>query len=176
MLWHQNTRVNSHQRWKQTRFRVCFHFWCELTSTITEWRVSWNSWRFQSKNCQIGELWGSSPGRLFKKVTSWNLSRRVPQETLVNGSKVNLLQRIPLSTFWKRVPQGNVPWGTICRKSRGERGTLDVWVRWTALNIFVIPIAILPWSILKRFFVISTYPKKLWEVWIRYRFFGAERV
>ena len=25
MLWHCNARVNSHQRWKQTRFRVCFH-------------------------------------------------------------------------------------------------------------------------------------------------------
>ena len=46
MLWHLNARVNSHQRWKQTRFRVCFHLWCELTSTtnVTEWRVSWNSW------------------------------------------------------------------------------------------------------------------------------------
>ena len=45
MLWHLNARVNSHQRWKQTRFRVCFHLWCELTSTInaTEWQVSWNS-------------------------------------------------------------------------------------------------------------------------------------
>ena len=31
MLWHHNARVNSHQRWKQTRFRVCFHLWCELT-------------------------------------------------------------------------------------------------------------------------------------------------
>ena len=38
--------VNSQQRWKQTRFRVCFHLCCELTSTInvTEWKVSWNSW------------------------------------------------------------------------------------------------------------------------------------
>ena len=37
--------VNSHQRWKQTRFRVCFHLWYELTSTmnVTEWQVSWNS-------------------------------------------------------------------------------------------------------------------------------------
>ena len=37
--------VNSHQRWKQTRNRVCFHLWCELTSTInvTKWQVSWNS-------------------------------------------------------------------------------------------------------------------------------------
>ena len=45
MLWHHNARVNSHQRWKQMRFRVCFHLWCELTSTInvTEWQVSWNS-------------------------------------------------------------------------------------------------------------------------------------
>ena len=45
MLWHHNARVNSHQRWKQTRFRVCFHLWCELTITMnaTEWQVSWNS-------------------------------------------------------------------------------------------------------------------------------------
>ena len=26
--------VNSHQRWKQTRFRVCFHLWCELTLAL----------------------------------------------------------------------------------------------------------------------------------------------
>ena len=46
MLWHYNARVNSHQRWKQTRFRVCFHLWCELTSTVnvTEWQASWNTW------------------------------------------------------------------------------------------------------------------------------------
>ena len=31
MLWHHNARVNSHQRWKQTRLRVCFHLWCKLT-------------------------------------------------------------------------------------------------------------------------------------------------
>ena len=45
MLWHLNARVNSHQRWKQTWFRVCFHLWCELTSTmnVTEWHVSWNT-------------------------------------------------------------------------------------------------------------------------------------
>ena len=57
MLWHHNTRVNSHQRWRQTRFRVCFHLWCELTDTmnVTEWQVSWNSfvaicwWFFQSE-------------------------------------------------------------------------------------------------------------------------------
>ena len=45
MLWHHNARVNSHQRWKQTRFRACFHLWRELTSTmnVTEWQLSWNS-------------------------------------------------------------------------------------------------------------------------------------
>ena len=42
---HHNARVNSHQRWKQTRFRVCFHLWCELTSTmnLTEWQAAWIS-------------------------------------------------------------------------------------------------------------------------------------
>ena len=46
MLWHHNARVNSHQRWKQTRFCICFHLCCELTNTmnVTEWQVSWNSW------------------------------------------------------------------------------------------------------------------------------------
>ena len=46
MLWHHDARVNSHRRWKQTRFRVCFHLWCELTSAtnVTDWQVSWNSW------------------------------------------------------------------------------------------------------------------------------------
>ena len=46
MLWHHNTRINSHQRWKQMRFRICFHLWCEMTITmnVTEWQVSWNSW------------------------------------------------------------------------------------------------------------------------------------
>ena len=34
MPWHHKAKVNSHQRWKQTRFRVCFHLWCELTSTM----------------------------------------------------------------------------------------------------------------------------------------------
>ena len=31
----QMVLVNSHQRWKQTRFRVCFHLWYELTNTIS---------------------------------------------------------------------------------------------------------------------------------------------
>ena len=52
MLWHNNARVNSHQRWKQTRNRVCFHLWCELTRTInvTEWQVSWNSFKAVLEN------------------------------------------------------------------------------------------------------------------------------
>ena len=35
MLWCNDAKVNSHQRWKQTRIRVCFHLWCELTSTMS---------------------------------------------------------------------------------------------------------------------------------------------
>ena len=30
MLWHHNTRVSSHQRWKQMQFHVCFHLWCAV--------------------------------------------------------------------------------------------------------------------------------------------------
>ena len=54
MLRHHNARVNSHQRWKQTRFRVCFHLWCELTSTmnVTQWQVSWHSWAAASTHQQ----------------------------------------------------------------------------------------------------------------------------
>ena len=53
MLWHHTARVNSHQRWKQMRFRVCFHLWCELTNTmnVTEWQVSWNSWYYDFELC-----------------------------------------------------------------------------------------------------------------------------
>ena len=59
MLFHHNARVNSHQRWKQTRFRICFHLWHELTLVLwchsivwslfflnynaIEWQISWNS-------------------------------------------------------------------------------------------------------------------------------------
>ena len=42
MLWHYNTRVNSHQRWKQTRFRVCFHLWCELTLALWCHSIVWS--------------------------------------------------------------------------------------------------------------------------------------
>ena len=55
MLWYHNARVNSHQRWKQVWFRICFHLWCELTSTmnVTEWQVSWNSWYAVAANIRI---------------------------------------------------------------------------------------------------------------------------
>ena len=34
--------VNSHQRWKQTRNRVCFHLWCELTMALWCHRIVWS--------------------------------------------------------------------------------------------------------------------------------------
>ena len=34
MLWYHNARVNSHQRWKQMRFHVCFHLWCECVPRL----------------------------------------------------------------------------------------------------------------------------------------------
>ena len=34
--------VNSHQRWKQTRNRVCFHLWCELTIVNCRNHIWWN--------------------------------------------------------------------------------------------------------------------------------------
>ena len=38
--------VNSHQRWKQTRNRVCFHLWCELTVALWCHSIVWSlfSW------------------------------------------------------------------------------------------------------------------------------------
>ena len=33
--------VNSHQRWKQTRNRVCFHLWCELTLVLWCHSIIW---------------------------------------------------------------------------------------------------------------------------------------
>ena len=35
--------VNSHQRWKQTRHRVCFHLWCELTPALWCQSIVWSS-------------------------------------------------------------------------------------------------------------------------------------
>ena len=34
--------VNSHQRWKQTRNRVCFNLWCELTLALWCHRIIWS--------------------------------------------------------------------------------------------------------------------------------------
>ena len=67
MLWHHNARVDSQQRWKQTRFRICFHLWCELTSTmnVTERQVSWNSWKLArtSTATQNSSLSAATAGR-----------------------------------------------------------------------------------------------------------------
>ena len=41
MLWCHNARVNSHQRWKQTRNRVCFHLWCKLTLALWLNNIVW---------------------------------------------------------------------------------------------------------------------------------------
>ena len=58
------------------RFRVCFHLWCELTSTmnVTEWQVSWNScyvliWKladFILSESQRCSTWKSK--RLLKRI------------------------------------------------------------------------------------------------------------
>ena len=46
MLRHHNARVNLHRRWKQTRNRVCFHLWCELTLALWCLSIIWSlfSW------------------------------------------------------------------------------------------------------------------------------------
>ena len=35
--------VNSHQRWKQKRNRICFHLWCELTLALWFHSIVWES-------------------------------------------------------------------------------------------------------------------------------------
>ena len=44
--------VNSHQRWKQTRYCVCFHLWCELTLALWCHSIIWSrfSWNKISRN------------------------------------------------------------------------------------------------------------------------------
>ena len=44
--------VNSHQRWKQTRNRVCFHLWCELTLALWCHSIVWSllSWKKMQRN------------------------------------------------------------------------------------------------------------------------------
>ena len=75
MLWHLYAKVNSHQRWKQTRFRVCFHLWCELTSKInvTEWQVPWSSWFNDQFSWQtMASLWVSALLRGIMRNSTWN--------------------------------------------------------------------------------------------------------
>ena len=47
-----NASVNSHQRWKQTRNRVCFHPWCELTLALWCHSIVWSpfSWYKMYRN------------------------------------------------------------------------------------------------------------------------------
>ena len=90
MLWHHNAWVNSHQRWKQTRFRVCFHLWCELTIfgvNVREWQVSWNSYNDHRRNpssvrgngltpISIRDSWLWSLGQIILcDEVSWSLDR-----------------------------------------------------------------------------------------------------
>ena len=52
MVWHEFHEscysvtlivlVISHQRWKQTRNRVCFHLWCELTLALWCHSIVWS--------------------------------------------------------------------------------------------------------------------------------------
>ena len=71
----------------------------------------------------------------------------------------HLTSKLRESTFWGYL---------VSSECRGERGTLDVWVRWAALNIFFMPKSILPWLILKIPFLMSFYLKKFQEDWSRY--------
>ena len=47
MLWHHSARAIHTKDESKLRFSVCFHLWCELTTTmnVTEWQVSWNSYK-----------------------------------------------------------------------------------------------------------------------------------
>ena len=104
MLWHHNARVNSHQRWKQTRFRVCFHLWCEFTSTmsVTEWQGSWNScnacwvWILWQLN-QMPEIWTWQTQTNMSKTT-WAVSVEKKWETVQNWYVTPL--RIPHAAQW----------------------------------------------------------------------------
>ena len=70
MLWHHSARVNSHQRWKQTRFRVCFHLWCELTPAF---------WRQTNINIpwDLGVILAYVP-RLYLWHVGWSYSESNP--------------------------------------------------------------------------------------------------
>ena len=94
MLWHHNARVNSHQRWKQTRFRVCFHLWCELTSTVnvTEWQLSWNScnWFCKLTNIDKHLSQGCRTNQLLSVIGSVGVDKplTLPPPTLFNGASL----------------------------------------------------------------------------------------
>ena len=98
MLWHHNARVNSHQRWNQTRFRVCFHLWCELTSTmnVTEWQVTWNSWcDYQTLEFDLityKEIESEKFNSIFNLFSRWSRTRGILPSFLRDGQKPSGLQ------------------------------------------------------------------------------------
>ena len=96
MLWHHNARLNSHQRWKQTRFRVCFHLWCELTSTmnVTEWQASWNSCiqcgtDSNSGRILLGIVYHNEAGPLFLRMEQSRPLSLCSHPTAENGCPGN---------------------------------------------------------------------------------------
>ena len=96
MLWHHNARVNSHQRWKQTRFCVCFHLWCELTSTmnVTEWQASWNSCiqcgtDSNSGRILLGIVYHNEAGPLFLRMEQSRPLSLCSHPTAENGCPGN---------------------------------------------------------------------------------------
>ena len=70
MLWHHNARVKSHQRWKQMRFCICFHLWCELTSTmnVTEWQQWAGGKTFSSSQTVLGNHGEPHPLRTIEPL------------------------------------------------------------------------------------------------------------
>ena len=59
--------VNSHQRWKQTRNRFCFHLWCELTLALWSHNIIWSI----SNKCNNVLLY-----KLFWSSFSWYFPQR----------------------------------------------------------------------------------------------------
>ena len=129
MLWHHNARVNSHQRWKQTRFRVCFHLWCELTSTmnVTEWKVSWNS-----RVCQTV----CHTLKLPVGPTSWRFPQDKSNSAIIGLLSSGTLHRqsmlISFSSFKHWGPQGVLCCDAMCSTCR-QHGHFKCW--WTCLTV-----------------------------------------
>ena len=67
----------------------------------------------------------------------------------------------PSSRGKKRLPPDRL--GAI----RGEQSTSHMWLSWAGFYIFVMIKTILPLVIPKIPFLISVYPKKFWEDWMR---------